>query len=159
MKKLVSLITFLAIMFFSVNSHTQQQMRSPSGKFYPQPGTVPVMNVTINTIQNGWAQIGSACGGCSSFFYQITRTQQAYQAEDGIYYFFFYFYFFSNSYYPNGSVGATYLTGVTFIADGMTLVQTPYLLLEAGNQKFGAWIRTRNPNSGISFNVAKMTVF
>lgn len=156
MKKIIAITLLILTLFVcSAKAPTIQY----TGKFYPAPGTVPTTNITVNATQNGWAQLGQACSGCPSLWYQITRTYSPYQAEDGAYYFYYYFYFYSNSYYPNGMVGATYLTDVNFISDGATVIYSPYLLIEAGEQKFGAWIRTRNPGAMVSFNISKMSVF
>jgi hypothetical protein len=158
MKKLflAVLLIFISFLFMGQQNTPMKQKRSA---FFPAPGTVEVINITPNQIKNGWGQVGNECAGCPSFFYQVSRTKQVYQAEDGIYYYYYYFHFFSNSYYSDGSIATTYLTNVDFIADGVLLIKSPYILLEAGSQKFGAWIRTRNPNSRVQFNVGQMTVY
>ena len=158
MKKLIFII-LLSIVSFIATAQNNPYQQKQSNFFYPQPGSVTTINLTDNPVQNGWAIIGSPCSGCASFFYQITRTTQVHLAENGIYYYYYYFLFFSNSYYTDGLPAPTYLTDVTFTVDGIILINTPYILIEAGIQKFGAWVRTRNINSAIRFNVTQMNVY
>ena len=159
MKKLILFILLMLISLICIGQMNQNQYIQKGILYYPQPETVTTMNITLNPIQNGWGQLGNTCAGCASFYYQILRTTGVHMAEDGNYYYFFYVYFFSNSYYNNGQTASTYLTNIVYSGNNRVVLQTPYLLLKAGVQEFGAWIRSSDPQCYIQFNVDKITVY
>ena len=143
-----------------VNSPYQQQQQSPQ-YFIPDHNTVPQTNITSNQVPglNGWAQIGTACAGCPSYYYKVTRTNLMYKAEDGLQYYYFFFYFHSNSYYVDGTPASTYLTEVNFYANQQWVFKVPYILLSPNTVVFGAWLRSQNPNSMVQFAATQMTVY
>ena len=167
MKSIKLTLAFLLILVFSINANDGstskeefQHFKSRSSAFYPDPASIPLYNITIGqNPQTGWAQWGNPCAGCASYFFQINRSQQAYQAEDGKWYYFYYFLFFSNSYYSDGTPASTYLKDLLFYADGHLVVQGQYLLVEPGRYKLGAWIRSFNPNANVSFQISQMNVY
>lgn len=127
--------------------------------YYPQPNKIQTLNITDNPIQNGWAITGRTCAGCASLFYKVLRSEQTHQAEDGVDYYYYYFIFYSNSYYSNGNPAATYLTNAKFYENGAMRVRTDYLLLEINNQKFVAWLRSKNAFASTTFHVDQITVY
>lgn len=160
MKKLV-LGIFLAI-FFAVASFGQSYLpqQQIQKRWAPDPNTIPMVNITINQVQNGWAQMGNACAGCPSYFYQVLITNQAYQAEDGQYYYYFFFKFFSNSHYTNGSPASTYLSQVNYFVNGSQVYFDQYILVSPGQPLWGpTWIRSHAQNSSILFSVTQMSVY
>jgi hypothetical protein len=157
MKKLIFaiLLMLFSIVGFSQNNPYQQQK---SG-FVPDPSQIPTLNITLNQVQNGWALIGNSCHGCASYWYQVLRSQQMHQAEDGQYYYYFYFNFFSNSRYANGQNAGTYLNQLNFYYNGNHSFSVPYILVPSGQTVWGAWMRSQNSNSSVSFTVAQITVY
>lgn len=157
MKKLLLGILFVLVSLvgFGQNNPYQQQQGQ---KFVPNPSQIPTFNITVNQVQNGWAIIGNSCYGCASYWYQVLRSQQMYQAEDGQYYYFYYFNFFSNSRYTNGQSAGTYFSQLNFYYNGNFSFSVPYILVPAGQTVWGAWMRARDPNSVVSFTVAQIIV-
>lgn len=157
MKKLILgilLLLFSAISFSQYISYQQHQEK----KFVPTPNQIQVLNITMNQVQNGWAIIGNSCYGCASYWYQVLRSQQMHQAEDGQYYYYFYFNFFSNSRYANGQNAGTYLSQVNFFYNGNFTFSIPYILIPVGQTIWGSWMRSQNINSVVSFSVAQIIV-
>ena len=153
MKKLLLSLLFV---LFSVIGFSQYQYQQP---YVPNSESTPSINITINQIQNGWARIGNSCAGCPSYWFKITRTQQMHQAEDGQAYYYFYFHFYSNSFYTNGVQAGTYLSQVKFFHNGALLINTPYILVPAGQHVDGAWMRSQDPNASVTFSVSQMSVY
>jgi len=128
--------------------------------FVPNPDTIALKDITLSTDQkNGWALNGTVCAGCPSYYYKIFRSINSYKAENGIFYYYFYFYFCSNSFLANGELTGTYLTDIDFFANGISVSQIPYLLLNPKKVVYGAWIRTTNLNSMVSFKITKISVY
>lgn len=140
---------------YAPNYQRQQQVQQ---KHVPHSNTVATINITLNQVQNGWARQGQACAGCPSYWYQVLVSQQPIQAEDGLYYYYYYFNFFSNSHYTNGVQASTYLSQVNFYYNGILGINAPYLLLPAGQQVWGAWIRLGVNNATVSFTVTNFSV-
>ena len=121
---------------------------------------IKLINITLNQSENGWGSSGSvACAGCAGYFYKILRSQDPFMAEDGIYYYYYYFYFYSNSFYSNGSLAITSLKDINFVANGKFVLNLPYLLVEPNKVTYGAWIRSTNPNSYVTFQITNVTVY
>ena len=161
MKKLILTLVLLFSIFainISAQSYANQYQQQQVQKFVPRPETVVRTNITLNQIQNGWALWGSACAGCPAYWYQVTVTQQPVQAEDGNFYYYYYFYFFSNSHYTNGAQAGTYLSQVSFYSNNNFIFQTPYILLPAGQQVWGSWMRLPYNNAMVSFTVTNVSV-
>jgi len=167
MKRIFLILGFL---LFSVICMGQVQMQNKINSpyqqrsiqyFVPDYNTVPQVNITMNQVPglNGWAQIGTACAGCPSYFFKVTRTSTMYRAEDGLQYYYFFFYFHSNSYYGNGNPASTYLTDINFYIDQQWLLKVDYLLLYPNTVVMGAWIRSQNPNSMLHFAATQMMVY
>jgi len=129
--------------------------------FVPDYNETPQLNITLNQVNggNGWAQMGTACAGCPSYYYKIQRTVSNFRAEDGLTYYYFFFYFFSNSYYGNGNVAATYLQDINFYGDQNWAFKLDYLLLNKGVTIAGAWMRSGNPSTVVQFTVTQMSVY
>lgn len=145
MKKIFTLFLFIFISCFSFSQVNNDN--------------IPKVNITHNQVVNGWAKFKTECNGCVSFYYQILKNtlpvKEAYQNKEGVYYlnyYYYYFYFFSNSKYVNGNSASTYLTNLSFYADGELIFKKDYILIEPGKSVYGAWIKTTNPNAYISFN-------
>lgn len=158
MKKLLLGLLFVlfSVVSFAQNNPYQQQSGQ---KFVPNQSQIPTINITMNQVQNGWALNGNSCYGCPSYWYQVLRSQQMYQAEDGQMYYYFYFNFFSNSRYTNGQNAGTYLSQLNFYYNGNFAFSVPYILVPVGQTIWGAWMRTQNPNSMVSFTVSQITVY
>jgi len=154
------LITLISVLFCVAGAAqsfaTQQQQQQ--NYYVPHPDQTPVLNITLNQVQNGWATPRTACAGCASYWYQVFVTQSPQKAEDGNYYYYYYFKFFSNSYYSNGTPAATYLSQVNFYTNGNFLFSTSYILLPQGEIVWGAWLRTLQNNSMVSFNATNINV-
>ena len=164
MKKLLLglLFALFSVVGFSQyypNSMYQQQQVAQQ-RWSPNPNAVPLLNITTNQVQNGWALNGYACAGCASYYYQILVTNQAYQAEDGQYYYYFFFKFFSNSHYTNGAQASTYLSQVNYFDNGTQVYFDPYILIAPGQALWGpTWIRSRSQTDAIMFSVTQMSVY
>ena len=165
-KTMKKLILSLLFALFSVVAFTQvpnsmyQQQQIVQQKWAPNPNNIPLINITSNQVQNGWAMNGYACAGCPSYYFQVFVTNQAYQAEDGQYYYYFFFKFFSNSHYTNGSQASTYLSQVNYYINGSQVYFDQYILIAPGQALWGpTWIRYSAQNVSILFSVAQMSVY
>jgi len=159
MKKLILalvLTVFSLLTAFSQSYSTNYQQGLQ--KYVPAPNTVATTNITLNQVQSGWALQNQACAGCPSYWYQVLMTQTPIQAEDGLYYYYYYFNFFSNSHYTNGVKASTYLSQLNFYYNGIFALNAPYLLLPAGQQVWGAWIRLGVNNAVVQFTVSNVSV-
>lgn len=157
MKKFI--LSSLLALFFAIAGMSQYQQQVQQPYYVPDSKSTPTINITLNQIQNGWARTGNPCAGCPSYWCQITRTQQMHVAEDGIFYYYYYFHLFSNSFYTNGVQAGTYLSQVNFYHNGTLTISSPYILLPAGQHIDGAWMRSQNPNSVVTFTIAQMSVY
>ena len=93
------LITLISVLF-CIGGMAQSYANQPTQQYYfPNPDGIPLINITLNQVQNGWAVTGQTCAGCASYWYQVWVSQSAHRAEDGQYYYYYYFKYFSNSYY------------------------------------------------------------
>ena len=164
MKKLLIILGLVLISFISfgqVQNKSNYILNDRGQYFVPDYSTTPQINITINQIPdgNGWAQMGTPCAGCSSYFYKIQRTVSNFKAKDGNMYYYFFFYFFSNSYYANGNSASTYLKDINFYSDQNWIFKTDYLLLNVGVPIYGAWLRSPDRNTTVQFTVTQMTVY
>ncbi|HUT80599.1 MAG TPA: hypothetical protein VMZ29_05280 [Candidatus Bathyarchaeia archaeon] len=159
MKKLFLTALFAIIFaFVGLGQNFSPQQQVQQNYYVPHPDQIPVMNITLSQIQNGWARMGTTCAGCASYWYQVIRSQYSIQAEDGNYYYYFYFKYFSNSYYGNGNPAGTYLSQVNFYINGNFVLTTPYILCPTGQMIWGAWMRYQNGNATVTFTVTNMNV-
>lgn len=159
MKKLILALVFLfSMIIVSSQNYVNNYQQNPKQTYVPDSEITPSVNITINQIQNGWARLGTICAGCPSYWYQVTRTQQMHRAEDGTMYYYYFFHFFSNSSYTNGSPAGTYLSQVYFFHNGELIISTPYLLLPVGKHIDGAWMRSKNSDSMVTFTITQMSV-
>jgi hypothetical protein len=159
MKKLLLGLLFIlfSVVTFAQNNPYQQQTQK---RWAPDPNSIPLTNITLNQVQNGWAQMGNSCAGCPSYFYQVLITQQAYQAEDGQYYYYYFLKFYSNSHYANGSAASTYLSQVNYFMNGNQVFFDQYILVAPGQALWGpSWVRSPNQNTVFLFTVAQMSVY
>jgi len=128
-----------------------------NAQYIPDAFKVQQVNVTDNIVSNGWGVLGTACAGCPSYFFKITRTINRLQAEDGNYYYYYYFWFFSNSYYSNGQPASTYLTEIQGYMNDQYITSSQYMLVTRQEQYF-MWMRSETLTS-VTFNVNKMSVY
>jgi len=160
MKKLF--LSILLVLFFVISGLCQNfppvQQNVRQNYYVPNPDQIQLSNITSQQVHNGWARVGNPCAGCPSYWYQVLETSQPYQAEDGIYYYYYYFRFLSNSFYGNGSAAGTYLSQINFYMNGNFITSIQYLLLPSGQLVWGAWMRSQQINSMVSFTVANISV-
>ena len=154
MKKLL-LILGLILMSSMLMAQSQYQQR----EIAPDPYSIPVINVTPNSMNNGWGQYNQSCAGCASIFYQITRSQNQHRGPDGYMYYYYYFFFYSNSYYGNGAQASSYLTNIEFRLGYTVMHRTSYLIVPPGQTRYAAWIRTTDPNAAVNFIITNLTVY
>jgi hypothetical protein len=146
MKKIFLLLIFILI--------------SISGFSQPIPdSSIPKTNTTVNKQYNGWGRVGNTCAGCPSFFYKVLRTDTKIYSDDGNSYYYYYVSFYSNSFYPNGTYTSTYITNITFTANGVVLVHKNYVLLPPKKEVVVCWIRVPVYDAVIAFTAEKFTVF
>ena len=129
--------------------------------YIPNPDTIPLINLTVGSTEelNGWAQNGTACLNCPSYFYKILRSRQPYKAEDGVLYYYYYFYFFSNSYDSEGELTATSFTDIEFYANGEFVSDAPYVLLEPNKIAYVSWMRSIKPDLEVVFRIQNVSIF
>ena len=151
----------LVILIISALVCSGQVNRSVRPNYYvPDPVSVNKVNITLNQKPgaNGWAQNGTTCAGCPSYFFKIFRTSNAIKAEDGILYYYYYFYFFSNSFYSNGNPASTYLSQISFFMNNNFMFKIEYVLLQPGQSIYVAWMRSTSPSASVRFSISKINV-
>lgn len=173
MKKLVLTLLF-GIIFLCLDAQEKQiqqqyvhksnhsyNFKEKQSYFIPSPDTIQLLNITIKKQKelNGWAQDGSSCLNCPSYFYKIVRSKIPYKAEDNIYYYYYYFYFFSNSYNRSGESIATSLTDIAFYGGSELIFKIPYILIEPNVITYGAWLRSKKPDLIAEFKIKNVSVF
>lgn len=170
MKKLIIFLVFTFITSLCLcqtklvlnkkSNHSFNELKKQA-YFVPNPDTIPLLSINIQQTnkKNGWNKDGKTCAGCPSYFYKITRSENIYKAEDENYYYYYYFYFCSNSFLTNGDITSTYLSNIDFFIDNILVNNVPYLLLEPKKIIYGAWVRTKNPNSIVSFKITNISVY
>jgi len=156
MKKIF--LTYLFSIIFSIIGLSQTWIDPGSNYYIPNPEQISVRNITLDQVQNGWGKIGTTCAGCPAYWYQMIISSQPHPAEDEKFYYYYYFKFFSNSFYSNGNPAGTYLSQVKFSMNGNLIVSTPYILLPSGTVTWGAWMRSYNNNSLVTFTVNNINV-
>lgn len=100
---IIFLLFFPLLSFSQINTQTH---RDYNGKSYD------------------WSPSNKSCLGCASFYVKVERT--VLPDINGLYY--FYCYFYSNSFYLNGTLAGTYITGlnISFLTENNNNLKSKY---------------------------------
>lgn len=158
MKAILNKLLLIILLLLPLSVFGQSYSNAQPVYYVPNAFQIAQYNITTNVISNGWAQYGTTCAGCASYYYKITKTSQVHRAEDGQYYYYYYIWFFSNSYYSNGQQASTYLTNISAYINGQLITTSPYYLA-THVENYSIWLRSSIPNANITFNVTQMSVY